>query len=323
MKMPGALTLSREARVALAAAILTAAGAIGMDRGWYTAGIALWFVAGALTAALYLFFHRPSRVPRDVVLTIRLADGLREVAPRSPLDQLRGRGAANLFQVRSALAAAATDLKVKTVLVEIGAPGVGLATAQELHDLLRALVSAGKRVVAILSGDQVTIRDYLIACGAGEIVVNPDSAILMLGMATGSVFLKNALARVGIEAQTLQWKEYKGAGETFSRDSMSPELRESLRAIVADWRTIVAGGIAAARKLSVERVEDLLGAGFMSTQTALSAGLIDRAGYGEDVRDDSLVMKPGKSSKSLISARVRRERWTTLASAMSETPGVQ
>ena len=59
---------------------------------------------------------------------------------------------------------------------------------------------------------------------------------MMLGVAAGGFFLSNALDKLGVEAQTLQWKEYKGAAETFTRETMSPEVRESLEAIVGDWK---------------------------------------------------------------------------------------
>ena len=52
--------------------------------------------------------------------------------------------------------------------------------------------------------------------------------LTMLGVATGGVFLKNALDKLKIQAQTLQWKEYKGAAETLGRDAMSPAVRESM-----------------------------------------------------------------------------------------------
>jgi len=228
--------LSREARVASLAAVLTAAGAICFDAGWRTAGIALLLAAGAIAIAFYLGVVRPATLPRDAVLMLRIAGALREDAPRSPIEQLRSRGLPTLFHLRQALEAAAADPAVKTVVVEILAPTIGLATAQELHGLLRALVAANKRVVAVLSGDNVSVRDYLLAAGAGEVVVNPDSAMLMLGVAAGGFFLKNALAKIGVEAQTLQWKEYKGAAEMFNREAMSPELRESPRRSSATGR---------------------------------------------------------------------------------------
>lgn len=276
--------LSREARVASMAAVLIAIGAICFDAGWRTAGIVLLVAAAAIVIAFYLGVVRPAALPRDAVLMIRIADGLREDAPRSPIEQLRSRGLPTLFHLRHALEAAATDPAVKTVVVEILAPAIGLATAQEIHGLLRKIVAAKKRVVAVLSGDNVTVRDYLLASGAGEVVINPDSAMLMLGVAAGGFFLKNAIAKIGVEAQTLQWKEYKGAAEMFNREAMSPELRESLEAIISDWKTVLAESVAAARGLSVERARKLVGSGFMSVRAACEAGLADRAGYVEDLR---------------------------------------
>jgi protease IV len=278
--------LTRETRVAILVAFLIALGTISLSEDWRAAGLTCIVAATVLALVFYLFVIRPSRIPRDAVLTLRLAGGIREDAPRSPLEQLRSRGAATLFDIRNALEAAATDSRLKAVLVEICSPGVGLATAHELHELLRALVAAGKRVVAVLGGDQVTPRDYLIACGAGEIVANPDSALMMLGLSAGSLFLTEALSKLGIQAQTLQWKEYKGAAEMFSRETMSPELRESLEAVIGDCHTLITQSVANSRRMPVERAGELLGSGFMSARTACVHGLIDRAGYVEDVRGE-------------------------------------
>ena len=307
MKLPRLIPirLSREARLGIAVAILVALAAFAFDRRWILAGALLTVAGVALIALFYAFIARPAQIPSEAILTLRLADGLREDAPRSPLEQLRSRGAPTLFHLREALTAAATDPKLKAVLVEISSPGIGLATAQELHDLLRAIVTGGKRVVAILSGDNVTIRDYLLACGAGEIVANPDSAILMLGVAAGGTFLKDALAHLGVEAQTIQFKEYKGAAETFTRDSMSPQLRESLEALINDWTSLIADAVAAARKLALDRARDLLGAGFISVATACAAGLLDRAGYIEDLREEMIQelspdRPPARAEKQFI-----------------------
>src|SRR5216683_2175941 len=280
------LTLSREARLGSLVAVLIALGAICFDLGWRAAGIILFVIAAVVVAAYVAFIVRPARIPKDAVLTLRIADGIREDAPRSPLEQLRSRGLPTLYQIRLALEAAATDAAVRTVIVEIASPAIGLATAQEIHDLLRAVGAAGKRVVAVLSGDNVTVHDYFLACGAGEIIANPDSAMMMLGVAAGGLFLRNALKNLKVEAQTLQWKEYKGAGEMFTRDAMSPEVRESLEAIIADWKTVLAERIAAARGIEVSRAGELLGRGFMSVRAACESALVNRAGYIEDLRDE-------------------------------------
>jgi protease IV len=286
MKFPQikGLKLSREARVGSLTAVIVAIGLVAFGAGWRASAAVMMLAAGALVAAFYALVVRPARIPRDAVLTIRINDDLREDAPRSPIAQLRGRGSPTLFDLRRALEAAARDTKIAGVIVELSAPAIGLATAQELHDLLRAIVAAGKRVVAVLMGDSVTVRDYLIACGAGEIVINPDTVMMMLGAAAGGFFLRNALNKIGVEAQTLQWKEYKGAAEMFSRDSMSPELRESLDAIVGDWKSLLADKVGAARRIDPDRARTLLAQGFVSARTACTSGLADRAGYIEDVR---------------------------------------
>src|SRR5208283_2681063 len=113
---------------------------------------------------------------------------------------------------------------------------------------------------------------------------NPDTMLTMLGVATGGVFLKSALAKLKIQAQTLQWKEYKGAAETLDRDTMSPAVRESMEAIVADWEKILVETIAAARKLTAQRARELVAAGFVTAKFAVENHLIDREGYIEDIR---------------------------------------
>ena len=217
-------------------------------------------------------------------LVIRLSGPIEEDVTRSPLDQIMRRGAQSLDHLRYAFESAAIDNEVRAIVVEIAGFGAGLATAHEIHRLMRAAQAGGKRVIALLRGDDAGLREYLVAAGAGEIVANPDTMLTMLGVATGGVFLKNALDKLKIQAQTLQWKEYKGAAETLNRDTMSPAVRESMEAIVADWEKILVESIASARKLSPEKTRELIAAGFVSAKFAVENKLIDREGYIEDIR---------------------------------------
>lgn len=302
-----AVRLSREARLALLSALLVASAGICFAAGANETGVALAVVAIAIVAAFYLLVARPAMIPDGAVLTIRITDDIREDGARTPIEQLRSRGQPTLNQLRRALEGAARDDKLAGVIVEVSAPGIGLGTARELHDLLRAAVAAKKRVVAVVAGDGMTPRDYLIACGAGEIVANPDTSLMMLGAAAGGLFLRDALARAGIRAQTLQWKEYKGAAEMFSRDSMSPELRESLSAIVKDWKKTIAASVATARGIDPAGAHELLGRGFISARTALNEKLIDRVGHLEDVRAEFDPEGQGRPFVNL--ARYLRHLW--------------
>ena len=127
----------------------------------------------------------------------------------------------------------------------------------------------------------------------------------MLGVSAGGLFLKRALEKLHVQVQTLQYKEYKGAAEMFSRDTMSAPLRESLQAIIGDWRQVLTDRIARARKLPPEKAAELIGRGFMSARmTRKTAGLIDREGYGEDIRAE--FDPEGKRKKFIGLARYLR-----------------
>jgi protease IV len=276
-------SMRREVRAAIVVALIACAAALALHFGLRDTGIVLGVIAVAIAAAFYLLVMRAAQIPRGAVLTVKLAGAMREITPRSALDQLRGHGGPALFDLRQALEGAARDPRISAVIVRIAGLETGVATADELHAMLRSLVRAGKRTIALLEGDSAGVREYLVACGAGEIVANPNALLTMLGVAAGGIFLRGAMDKLQLEAQTLQWKEYKGAAETFTRDRMSPELHESLEAIVSDCKEVLAARIAAARSLAPERAAELAGSGFLSMRAAIEARLIDRAGYFEDL----------------------------------------
>ena len=277
-------SMRREVRAAVVVALIAGAAAVALHFGLRDTGIVLGVIAVAIAAAFYVLVMRAARIPRGAVLTVKLAGAMREITPRSALDQLRGHGGPALFDLRQALDGAARDPRIGAVIVRIAGLETGVATADELHAMLRALVRAGKRTIALLEGDSAGVREYLVACGAGEIVANPNVLLTMLGVAAGGIFLRGAMDKLRLEAQTLQWKEYKGAAETFTRERMSPELHESLEAIVSDCKEVLAARIAAARSLAPERAAELAGSGFLSMRAAIEARLVDRAGYFEDLR---------------------------------------
>jgi protease-4 len=298
------LWISREVRLAIVVLILYVVGAIGLAFGHWGVGITAIGIGLALVAAFYFAIVRPAQIPHDAVLVVRLSGPIEEDVTRSPFDQIMRRGAQSLDHLRYAFESAAIDNEVRAIVVEIASFGAGLATAHEIHRLMRAAQAGGKRVIALLRGDDAGLREYLVAAGAGEIVANPDTMLTMLGVATGGVFLKNALDKLKIQAQTLQWKEYKGAAETLNRDTMSPAVRESMEAIVADWEKILVESIASARKLSPEKARELIAAGFVSAKFAVENKLIDREGYIEDIRAE---FDPQGKRKVFISlARYRR-----------------
>ena len=298
------LVASRIIRTAILCTILVVIALVAFDFDRVLLG--LLFIASAIViaAAYFLFIIRPARIPRDAILVIRLNGALPEEPHRSLIDQFRGRTFPALTHIRQALEEVRTDSAIRAVVIEVAGIDNGLATAEELHDLIRRVRESGKRVIAVLDSDFASVRDYLIASAADEVVANPDTMFAMLGVSVGGMFLKGALDKLHIRVQTLQYKEYKGAAETLSRESMSPPLHESLDAIVKDWREVLTNRIAGARKISTEKAREMAGRGFMSAHDARDAGLIDREGYAEDVRAE--FDPEGKRKKFVGLARYLR-----------------
>jgi protease-4 len=295
---------SRIVRITAYCTILMVAALLAFYFGHGALGVTLILSAVVMAAAFFIFVIRPARIPRDAVLTIRLTGALPEEPHRSVVDQIRGRTSPVLSHLRYGLTEVRRDPGIRALIIEVAGIDNGLATAEELHDLIRRVRESGKRVIAVLDSDFAGVRDYLVASAADEIVCNPDTMIAMLGVSAGGMFLKRALDKLHVQVQTLQYKEYKGAAETFSRETMSGPLRESLEAIIGDWRQILTDRIGKARKLSVEKAAEVVGHGFMSARDAKEAGLIDREGYAEDIRAE--FDPEGKRKKFVGLARYLR-----------------
>ena len=303
--------MTRELRVIIVVLAIVAASAVAFCLSWYATAVALALVAVAMAAAYFFLVLRPARIPKDSLLRLRLAGTLHEHSLGSLLDRIRGRDLITMHHLREALQHAAHDPAIGAVMVEMPGMSCGFASAQELHELLAAVGRGGKRTVAVLESDGAEPREYLIAAGAGEIVANPDAALMMLGVSAGSVFVKRALSHLQVGAQSLQWKEYKGAGETTSREHMSPEVRESVEAVVAEWERVLVDYLARARRLEPARARELINGGFLSAREGKDCGLIDRLGYAQDVLaefEDAGEREARLSLLTRVARLVRRDK---------------
>jgi protease IV len=298
--------VTREVRIISIVVALALLSVVAFLLRWHTIGASLAVAAVASAAAYYFLILRPARIAPESLLRLRLAGRLSEHSAGSLLDRVMGREFVTMHLLREALTHAANDPSIAAVMVELAGVACGMASAQELHDLIAAVGRAGKRTIAVLDSEASEPRDYLIAAGAREILANPDTALMMLGVSAGGFFVKRALSSLHIGAQSLQWKEYKGAGEITSREHMSAEVRESLEAVVADWQQVLVDYLAKARGLDGDRARELINAGFLTARQGQEARLIDRIGYAQDVLAEFQPEEQGEERVSLREWLMRR-----------------
>jgi len=155
------------------------------------------------------------------------------------------------------------------------------STLYSLRRMLLDLRTQGKRLIAWLPSADTW--DYYLATACDEIVIPPSARLSALGLRAEQVFLKNALALIGVEADLESIAEYKVAPDTFRRSTMSEPHREMLESVLDSLFDEIVAAIAKRRGLAPARMRELIDAMPLTPAEALQAGLIDAVLYQDEL----------------------------------------
>jgi protease IV len=169
------------------------------------------------------------------------------------------------------------------ILIRFGGAKLGWARAQEVGDLLFALRNPARSIVCHAEGYANTTM-WIAARGCDRIWVSPAGEVELIGVAAQGLYAHKLLAeKLGIDVDILQIGKYKGAEETFTRDSASPEARASLESTLAAIRGTWLEGLKARSDALSAAAED----GPFAPEEAVQRGLADAVGYIEQARDEA------------------------------------
>ncbi len=152
----------------------------------------------------------------------------------------------------------ATDPRIKGVVLHLRPVGMSMATLQDLRELVAKLRQSGKRVVAW--APFYTTGTYYLACACDEIFLMPTGTVQPLGFATTGMFLRDGLARFGIEADFIQISPYKSAADVLTKSSMSAELREQVTWLLESQHKELLSAIGKGRVLDEKGAQALVDA---------------------------------------------------------------
>lgn len=194
---------------------------------------------------------------------------------------LLGTGLNPVDEFIARLERAASDDRVKAVIVRINSPG-GTVTASDImyQELLRFREETDKPVVASL-GEIAASGGYYLALGADEIIAQPTSITGSIGVIMPLVNVSEGLAKIGIYARPVTSGPNKDMGDPLSppdagHDAILQHLVDQMygrfRGLVVDRRP----GLDAS---NVEMATD--GRVFLGTE-ALEIGLVDSVGSLRD-----------------------------------------
>src|ERR1700681_1158040 len=184
----------------------------------------------------------------------------------------------------------ANDPRIKGVVLHLRPVGMPMATLQDLRDLVSKLRKSGRRVVAW--APFYTTGTYYLACACDEILLMPTGAVQPLGFATTGMFLKDGLARFGIEADFVQISPYKSAADVLTKPKMSDELREQVTWLLDSHHKELVVAIADGRKLDDDAAQEMADRSPYSDAAALEHHVVDGL-LSEEQLPDHLGQGPG------------------------------
>lgn len=202
--------------------------------------------------------------------------------PESPGEMtLFGDMGLDLRKTMARLEKAGDDDEIAGVVLSIDAE-LGRGKLAELRGAIKNVQSKGKKVYALL--ESAMGPQYQLAAACDEIVLCESGELIIPGVRAEFAFYKDMLAKIGVEADILHVGDYKGAAETYTRDSLSEPVRKNMTALVDDLYDDMLSTIASDRDLKVEEVREAVDEGMIMAVDAKKRGLIDRVAYEDEFR---------------------------------------
>lgn len=199
----------------------------------------------------------------------------------------------SFFEIVRSLREAMYDKSIAGILLQIDAPAVNFAQAQELREEIQRCKQKGKPVYCILAS--MGNLEYYIASSASKIYYVPNQPFGITGLKAQVYFFKGLFDKIGIKFEEVKKGQYKSFGESFTRQQMSDAARENIIALLKDLNQQYIHDIARDRNISVQEVEQCIASGILTPQQARVKGFIDEIARPFDVIQQLGVERYGVS----------------------------
>ena len=237
-------------------------------------------------------------VADNTVFVINLEGQLQERSVDNPFSQYLGGAASTigLDDLLDGIKKAKENDKIKGIYIEAGAFAPdSYASLQAVRKALVDFKKSGKWIVAY--GNIYTQATYYVASVADKVYLNPSGQIDWHGLASQTMFLKDALAKFGVQMQVVKVGAYKSATEMFTGDKMSDANREQVTAFLGGIWQNVCQDVAKSRKVSVGQLNQYADnfITFAEPKSYVGMKLVDGLLYHDQLKDEvKKLMKLGK-----------------------------
>jgi protease-4 len=203
-----------------------------------------------------------------------------------------------LNDILKAIKNAAEDPKILGIYLENESIPAGVATIEEIRNALIEFKESGKFIISY--SNTYGHKNYYLSTVSDKIFINPEGGMQWSGLSSEVMFFKNALQKLGIEAQIIRHGKFKSAVEPFMLDKMSPENREQIMTYVGSIWDHWVKGISEARGISIEELNNLAdNMKIRSSKTAFENGMVDSLVYKDQVIDKLKELTSTKPEKDI------------------------
>ena len=207
---------------------------------------------------------------------------------------------------------------VRGVVLHLGdLAGLSLGRVEELRAAIAALREHHKTVVAYLGGGGD--GTYYLASACDRIYAIPQTDFPLHGFAASSIYVGEALGKLGVRIEVSRVGPYKSAPDQLTRNEPSPEQTETTQALLNDASGRYLSAVTTARGLTAEAVKQVLDQGLSSAEDLLKAGFVDGVIYPDEIEKTLGGLLKGKVRSSRSSSTTirtskpgrtcRRSRW--------------
>ncbi|MAP94658.1 MAG: signal peptide peptidase A [Ponticaulis sp.] len=271
-----------------------------------------FFIIAGVIGSIASSASGDSKAPDAMVLQIDLRDSMS--------DQPTSAGIGVFFESPAfadallKLDAAATDPRVKGVFIRSSDFGIGNSRAEELRQALKKLQSSGKFVIAHTQGFLMAGPSaFRSISAADEIWLQPGSDIILPGMSSETLFMKDLFDDLKISAEIEQFYEYKNAPNSYKQSDYTEPHREAMTELLSDIWSASLADIAEDRQFSSESsLRTLLESGPISPETALSSGLVSQLSWPEEAQD-AAIERAGEGAEFVKIAAYKPKQSNTSA----------
>jgi protease-4 len=207
--------------------------------------------------------------------------------------------------LRSRLDRISADGRTRGVVLRVRDLDAGWTALEDLRRELLAFRERGARVVAYLD-DGVDTRSYYLACAADEVLATPLANLNVTGVRARVNFFKDALDRLGLEAEVVAVSPYKTAGDSYVRNDFSRESREQIERLLDRRFGEITRAISEGRQIPPDTVRGAIDRAPYGAREAITEGLLDGACY-----EDELPLRLGSGGR-----RARVLEWSAARRAL-------